>query len=64
MLGALLSEFMGYSSLMGVQPKVQPMFATSTYSATLSAAYICKIYLENHLPTLYLWVSHLVNSQC
>ena len=65
---------MELSRLIGVQPYVQPTLVTTTYRitglhyiyecATLSAAYLCKIYLENHWVTLHLWVSNLVNSQC
>ena len=59
---------------MCVQLLVQPNLVTTTYiitclhyiyeCSTLVAAYICKIYLENHRVTLHLWVSNLVNSQC
>ena len=54
---------------MGVQLYVQAMFIGSTYRisllhytykcATLSAAYVGNLYLENHWVTLQLWVCHL-----
>ena len=65
---------MACSRLMCVQLLVQPKLVTTTYRITglhyiyecssSGAAYICKIYLENHRVTLHLWVSNLVNSQC
>ena len=51
-------ESLGYTTLMRAPPKVQPTFFSSTYRisefrytykfATLSAAYICKLYLQNY----------------
>ena len=32
--------------------------------ATLSAAYLCKLYLENYFVTLHLCVSNLISSLC
>ena len=77
---ALPTELLGYITLIGVQPQVQPtllgvpptvqlMFVSSTYritglhytygSATLSAAYVGYLYVENHRVTLQLLVRHL-----
>ena len=57
-LYALATEFQGYTTLMGVQPQMQPMFVSSTYritwvhftygSAILCAANAGYLYLENH----------------
>ena len=54
---------------MGAPPYAQPMLVTSTRTitvlhytygcATLTEAYLCKIYLENHWVTLHLWVSNV-----
>ena len=36
-----------------------------TYAfATLSAAYLCRLYLDNHFVTLHLCVSNLISSLC
>ena len=66
---ALPTEPLGYTSLICVQPWVYPMCNRSTYRitwlrntfgcATLSAAYLCKLDLQNHWVTLHLWVSSL-----
>ena len=55
---SLLSVSICYTSLISVQAKEQPMFVRSTYritqveyaygSATLSGAYLSKLYLQNH----------------
>ena len=60
---ALSSESLSYTTLMGVQPYVQSMFVGSSYRitglhytygcASLSAAYRCKLYLQNHWVTLH-----------
>ena len=54
-----------YTTLIGVRPKVHPMFVSSTdritglqYNygrATISAAYVCKLFLHHHWVTPYLW---------
>ena len=53
---------------MGVQPEVQPLIVKSyritdlhyNYgNATLSAHYVGYLYFQNHLVTLYIWVSTL-----
>ena len=59
---------MGYTSLMGVQPKVQLLFARSTNritqfkytygTATSSGDSLGKFYLEDHWVVLDLWVSN------
>ena len=59
---------------MGAPPYAQPMFVTSTrtiavlhytyWCETISAAYLCKIYLENHWVTLHLWVDNVKCSLC
>ena len=68
------TESMGYTTLIGVQPEVQPMIIRSTYRITrshytfgcptYSSAYVCKLYVQNHLVTLHLWKRHLKCSLC
>ena len=58
---------MGYTTLIGVQPEVQPMIIRSTYRITrshytfgcptYSSAYVCKLYVQNHLVTLHIYGS-------
>ena len=54
---------------MGVQHYLQPVFVSSTYrtlgyrDATLSAAYVSKLLLENYWVTLHLKVSNLECNQ-
>ena len=66
---ALPRESLGYTTLIGVQPQVQPMIVRPTYRITrshytfgcltYSSAYVCKLYVENHRVTLQLLVPHL-----
>ena len=68
------TESMGYTTLIGVQPEVQPMIIRSTYRITrshytfgcptYSSAYVCKLYVQNHWVTLHLWKRHLKCSLC
>ena len=54
---------------MGVQPQVQPMFVSSTFSmigfhntygyATVSGDYVCNLYVLNHWVTFHPWVCNL-----
>ena len=65
----LLIESLDHTTLLGAPPTVQLMFVSSTYritglhytygSATLSAAYVGYLYVENHRVTLQLLVRHL-----
>ena len=67
-------ELLAYTTIMGAPPYAQPLLVTSTRTitalhytygcATLSAAYLCKIYLENHWVNLHLWVSNVKCSLC
>ena len=51
---------------MGAPPLIKPIFVRTTYRitevhyaygcATVNSAYVCKLYLERHWVTLYLWV--------
>ena len=60
----LFSETLGYTTHMGVQPVLQPVLVSSTYKitglhytyrgATLSAAYVGYLYLENRWVTVQL----------
>ena len=71
---ALPRESMGYTTLIGVQPQVQPMIVRPTYRITrshytfgcpiYSSAYVCKLYVQNHWVTLDLWKRHLECSLC
>ena len=73
-LWTLPTESLGYTTLIGVQPQVQPMIVRSTYRITrshytfgcptYSSAYVCKLYVQNHLVTLHLWKHHLKCSLC
>ena len=73
-LYTLPTKSLGYTTLMGVQYYVQPMFVISTYSTTwlqntyrsptLSTAYVCKLFLQNYWVTLHLWVSNLKCNLC
>ena len=73
-LWTLPTESLGYTTLIGVQPQVQPMIVRSTYRITrshytfgcptYSSAYVCKLYVQNHLVTLHLWKRHLKCSLC
>ena len=55
---ALLTESLGYVTLLGALPLVQPVFVSSTYRitqsdytygcATLSAGNVCKLSLQNY----------------
>ena len=57
-LNVFSRESLGYTTLMHAARNVQPTFFSSTYRisefrytykfATLSAAYICKLYLQNY----------------
>jgi len=59
---------------MGSEPSVQPALVISYYRltvlhysygcATLSEAYLRKVYLGNHCCTLHLWVSNQMSSLC
>ena len=59
---------------MGVRPKQDPMLVSSTFSmtplrytlgcATVSSAYVCKLYLQNHVVSLHLWVSNFKCRLC
>ena len=61
---ALPTRSLSYTSLVHGPLQVQPIFVRYTYTitgfhysfgcATLSAAYLCKFYLENHCVTLHL----------
>ena len=63
------TESVGEIIYMGVKREVQPMLVGSTLSiteldftyrqATFRAAYFYKVYLQNHLVSIYLWVGHL-----
>ena len=83
---------MGYVTVMGFQPQVQPMFVSSTYrikhsigheepmlvssifsmtglrypygGTTVSAAYVCNLYVQNQWLTLHPWVFNLKCSLC
>ena len=65
----LLIESLDHTTLLGAPPTVQLMFVSSSYtitglhytygSATLSAAYVGYLYVENHRVTLQLLVRHL-----
>ena len=56
-------------TLMSARSYVQLMFISSTYRITglhhnnwcptLSAAYVCKLYVQNYRAKLHLWVSNL-----
>ena len=71
---ALPLESLGYTTLMGAPPKEEPMFVSSTFSmtglrctygcATVSAAYVCNLYVQKHWVTLHSWVSNLKCSLC
>ena len=71
---ALPRESLGYTTLIGVQPQVQPMIVRPTYRSTrshytfgcptYSSAYVCKLYVQNHWVTLHLWKRHLKCSLC
>ena len=66
--------FVGFTTLMGDQDYLQPMFVSSTYrttglhssyrDATFSVASVCKLFLENYWVTLHLWVSNLKCNLC
>ena len=70
----LLTESLDHTTLLGAPPTVQLMFVSSTYritglhytygSATLSAAYVGYLYVENHRVTLQLVVRHLKQNLC
>ena len=70
----LLTESLDDTTLLGAPPTVQLMFVSSTYritglhytygSATLSAAYVGYLYVENHRVTLQLLVRHLKQNLC
>ena len=65
----LLTESLDYTTLMGAPPLVQRLVVSSTYRITgvnytygcltLSLAYCCLLYLQNHWVTLHLRVRHL-----
>ena len=71
---ALPTESLCYTILVDAPPQVQPIFVMHTYTitgfhytfgcATLSAAYLCNFYLENHCVTLHLWVSNFMCRLC
>ena len=71
---ALPRKSLGYTTLMGVQPQVQPMIVRPTYRITrshytfgcltYSSAYVCKLCVHNHWVTLHLWKRHLEYSLC
>ena len=71
---ALPSESLDCTTLIGVQPQVQPLFVSSTkritwlhYTyrcATLRAPYVSNVYLYNHWVRVYLRVRHLKCSLC
>ena len=58
----LRTESVGYTTPIGAPPYVEPMFVSSTFKitrlhftygcATLSGAFVCKLYLKNHWVTL------------
>ena len=64
----------GRPAFSAAPPTVQLMFVSSTYritelnytyvNATLSAAYVGYLYLQNHRASLYLWLSSLNRSLC
>ena len=68
MLG-LPTESVDHTTLFGAPPTVELMFVSFTYtitglrytygSATLSAAYVGYLYVENHWVTLQLLVRHI-----
>ena len=68
-LYTLCLKSVGYNALIGVQQYLHRMFVSSSYrttglqfslkEATLSSAYVCKLFLENYLVTLHLQVSNL-----
>ena len=61
---ALPRESLGYTTLIGVQPQVQPMIVRPIYRITrshytfgcptYSSAYVSKLYVQNHWVTLHL----------
>ena len=71
---ALSREPLGYTTLIGMQPQLQPMIVRPTYRITrshhtfgcltYSSAYVCKLYVQNHWVTLHLWKRHLECSLC
>ena len=66
---ALPTESLGYATLLGALPSVQPLFVSSTYRiteldytyecATLKAGHVCKLSLQNFWFTQKLWLHHL-----
>ena len=72
LLLGLLTESLDHTRLMGAQPKVRPMFVSSTYritelhytygNATLSADYVGNLHFQNHWVTPHIWVSNLKGS--
>ena len=71
---ALPREPLGYTTLISIQPQLQPMIVRTTYRITrshytfgcptYSSAYVCKLYVQNHWVTLHLWKRHLECSLC
>ena len=66
---ALPLGLLGYTTLMGEQPKEKPMCSMTVLSytygcATVRAAYVCNLSVHNHWVTLHLWVSNLKCSLC
>ena len=70
----LLRGSLCYTIVVDAPLQVQPIFVRYTYTITgfhysfccslLSAAYLCKFYLENDCVTLHLWVSNFMCRLC
>ena len=71
---ALPTESLGYTILIGVTPRVQPLLVSSTFRntrlhytfgcPTLSGAYVCKVLLQNLWFRVHLWARHFKCSLC
>ena len=71
---ALPRNSLGYTTLIGVQPQVQPMTVRPTYRITRShytfgcptyrSAYVCNLYVQKNWVTLNLWKRPLKCSLC